>query len=313
MRRSLLAALAAAILACAGVAAAAGIAGSDGCVTNTTPGHTVVLDGSTATVWAGASATACPVTVTVTAPATTTGTSPTTTGTTTTTPAPATYPLDDEFNGPAGSKPSSTVWSAKTYTAGSGVIWCGWSCVSEDGQGDLVVTAQKNSTGHWTSGFLSATGAPFNGSRDITVRAKVACGAGTWSAPAWSWGAPNGSGGIEDDTSEQLGRQPSDYHTTLHNWTTSTAPQSGHDDPAGVTLCNAFHVYESRVYSDHVDYYLDGAKVWTIAASAVGLTSLTGYQEVENIDLNMGGWGGTVGSETSATMLVDYIRVSPLG
>lgn len=305
-RRSLLAA-AAAVLACAGLVSASAIAdtaGSSFC----TPAHTVQVDGNPVSTISGECVTAPTVTVTVTT-SPTTPTTTTTTGTTTTTP--SNYLFDDEFNGPTGSLPSSTLWGVKTGSSNGSAHWNGWSQISENGQGDLAITAQKIN-GVWQSGFLSSKTA-YSGSYRQEVRAKLACGQGVWNAPLWSWGAPYGaSPSIEVDGNEQLGGQPQEYHATLHNWNGGTNPQSGKPIMTGSTLCNTWHVFADNVYADHVDFYMDGTLEATIPASAVGLTDLTVWREVSNIDLNMGGWAGTIGSETSATLLVDYIRVTPL-
>lgn len=312
MRRSILAAFAA-VLACSGVGAAVAVAGSGSNVAcATTPAHTVAIDGSPVSTTPGdvECATAPTVTVTVTQAATTA----TTTTPTTTTPS-QTYLFDEEFNGAAGSKPSSTLWGAKTGSSNGAVTWNGWNNISEDGQGDLVITAQKNSSGAWTSGFLSGK-IGYSGPRRIEARARLACGAGVWDAPVWEWGSPyGGSPSIETDVNETLpGKDPAgEYHATLHNWNGGTNPQAGKPVTTGdSTLCTAFHTYAADVYPDHVDFYFDGQLKATTTAAAVGLTSLTTFKEVANVSLNMGGWGGTIGSETSATMLIDYVRVSAL-
>lgn len=218
----------------------------------------------------------------------------------------------DDFNGAAGSLPSSTLWGAKTGGSNGSVAWNGWNNVSEDGQGNLVITARKNSSGQWTSSFISGK-IGYSGQRHIEARAKVACGAGTWSAPVWEWGYPyGGTPSLEDDVNEQLGDQAQSYHATLHNWNGGTNPQSGKTLSTGQTLCNDFHVYAANVYADHVDFFIDGNKDGTILGSAIGLSDLTTWKVVADIDLNMGGWGGTIGVTGPVSMLVDYIHVSKL-
>lgn len=296
------------------------------CATTTAASHTVAVDGSgvdtvggdTLSVCATATATNSTVTTTVPGPTTTVTT---TVGTTTTPPPPPSYLFDDEFNGAAGTAPSAALWNAKTGTSSSGVKWGGFSNATEDGNGNLNITATCSSNctaaGSWTSAFLSGNVAGFSvgGSPyDIQARAKVACGQGTWSSPVWTWGAPYGSApSIENDVIEHLdGVQPDGYHGTLHNWNSGSNPQNSQLFTTPDALCGAFHTYEAKVYSDHIDYYYDGTLEGTATASSVGLTNLLSSQQVPNISLNMGGWGGTIGSETSATMLVDYIRVSAL-
>lgn len=217
----------------------------------------------------------------------------------------------DEFNGPGGSDPSSSLWAAKSYTAASGTHFSGWSNIAEDGSGNIVITADKSGS-TWYSGFLSGK-VGYSGARYVEARALVPCSYGTWAAPVWEWAYPYGSGGLEDDVNELLGKDPSgDYHTTVHNWTVSPQKQNSLTVSTGLSLCNAWHVYGAAVYSDHIDYYVDNTKVSSITAASVGLSSFTGYEDVLNIDLNMGGWGGKIGSEILVLMRVDYVHVYQL-
>jgi hypothetical protein len=110
---------------------------------------------------------------------------------------------------------------------------------------------------------------------------------------------------------EQLGREPQTYHSTLHYWTApGVGTQSGKTISATSALCDGFHTYGAAVYSDHVDLYLDGQKMASTPASAVGLTDLTAWQDEVNIDLDMGGnWAGTPTVSGPVSMLVDYVHV----
>lgn len=221
--------------------------------------------------------------------------------------------LGDEFNGAAGAKPNSALWTARTGGSNGLAHYDGETMLALDGNGNLKVTCAKVN-GVWQSGFISTIPHPYSGPRYMETRAKVAAGQGAWSAPLWEWHAPYGAGGIENDVCEQLGRQPDAYHATLHNWTTATAPQSGHTIAAVSALAGSFHVYGAAVYSDRIDYYLDGVKKATALASSVGLSNLTSYEMVAVIDLNIGGWGGTPAAGlTSISMLVDFVHVYTLG
>lgn len=220
--------------------------------------------------------------------------------------------FSDEFNGAAGTTPDSTKWGAKSFTSsGSLANWSGWNQISENGSGDVQITAVKQSTGRWNTGWLSGK-IGYSGQRYIEARVKIACGYGTWNGPVWEWDYPYGAGGFENDVNESLGREPTNYHTTIHNWTVSPNLQSGISISTGQTLCNGFHTYGAAVYADHVDFYLDGVKVSTRLASAIGLTNLTSFEDVANISLNMGGWGGTPTISGPVSMLVDYIHVYKL-
>jgi hypothetical protein len=63
------------------------------------------------------------------------------------------------------------------------------------------------------------------------------------------------------------------------------------------------------VFPGRVDFYLDGARTTSIPASAIGLTNLTKWKEVVNIDLAMGGLGGAISVSTPVVLAVDFIHV----
>ena len=110
--------------------------------------------------------------------------------------------------------------------------------------------------------------------------------------------------------SEQLGNEPNAYHATLHYWRTESADvESGRVVVAASPLCGTFHTYGAAVFSGRVDFYLDGALTTSIPASAIGLVSLTWRKEVMNIDLAMGGWGGTITASSPVALAVDFIHV----
>ena len=209
-----------------------------------------------------------------------------------------------EFNGPAGTQPSHRVWDAKRFAR-----WSGWSHIAMDGSGNLVLTAYKDATG-WRTPWLSGKFG-YRGRRYVEARANVPCGAGTWSAPIWEWKYPYGRvPGFENDVSEQHGHEPADYHTTIHYWTSSGGHrQSGKEIKATSPLCGTFHTYGAAVFSNRVDYYLDGALTSSIPASAIGLSNLTTWKMVMNIDLAMGGMGGAITVGSPVVLLVDFIHI----
>jgi hypothetical protein len=212
--------------------------------------------------------------------------------------------LGAEFNGPAGVQPSHRLWGAKSFGK-----WSGWSHIKQNGAGILTLTAYKNTLGWhmpWLSGKIGYTGP-----RYVEARASVPCSAGAWSAPIWEWAQPYGRApDFENDVSEQLGQEPTSYHATLHYWPSSGGNhESGRVVTATSPLCGTFHTYGAAVFSNHVDFYLDGTLTTSIPASAIGLSSLTQWKEVMNIDLAMGGWGGTTTLNSPVVLAVDFIHV----
>jgi Glycosyl hydrolases family 16 len=212
--------------------------------------------------------------------------------------------FDAEFNGRAGTPPGHRLWGAKHFDN-----WSGWSHITLNGAGSVVLTAYKDSAG-WHTPWLSGK-IGYSGRRYVEARADVPCGAGTWAAPIWEWRYPYGrTPGFENDVAEQLGHEPTEYHATLHHWTSGGGNvQSSKELTATSPLCGTFHTYGAAVFSNRVDFYLDGALTTSIPASAIGYASLTNPKEVINIDLAVGGLGGAITLSGPIVLAVDFIHV----
>lgn len=211
----------------------------------------------------------------------------------------------DDFDGAAGASPDSNVWTERTGRAGNGLAFWDATRAKLDGNGNLVITAQLVS-GVWHTAMIMGKKV-ITGARYIEARAKLPQTAGNWSAPTWEWD-PFGHG-LEVDVNEQLADQPGEYHFTLHNW--DAGKQSGKPITTGANLGD-WQTYGCAVHPDHADAYFNGKLVATITASAIGYSDLTTHQVCENIDLNIGGWGGPVSGGGPFEMLVDYLRVYAL-
>lgn len=220
--------------------------------------------------------------------------------------------FSDDFNGAAGSKPDPTKWIAAKRTAKSGTVFDGLNEIQLDGQGNLVIAARKIN-GKWYSGELVGKQS-FKGPYYAETLAKVAAGAGTWSAPLWLWAYPSGVSGVEVDVCEQLGSQPSGMHTTVH--AAGGAAQRTVLNNVGVILANDFHVYGCAMHTDHADFYLDNKLIRTIKPTdgeLAGRWPFTTTEMCALTDLDMGGWGGAVAaSVTAPKMLVASINVYEL-
>ena len=217
--------------------------------------------------------------------------------------------FEDDFNGPL----DTVKWEGKSYKAPSGTQWNKLLNASIDGNSNLVITANLVN-GQWYSSFLAglaSNGFSYSGPRYLETRAKVPAGLGCFAAPLWEWASPWGAGPIEIDVCEQLGKEPGFYHTTVHPWLPSGDKPVGAANPTPVkNLADDFHRYGAAVYASRVDFYFDGYFMWSADMSVSGLNPLTSYPVVPCIDLDMGGWGGAIDPAlTSATMLVDYVRV----
>lgn len=238
-----------------------------------------------------------------------TTTQPAPTPTPTPTPSPTATPVpvgaikfSDDFSG---TTLDSTKWANKSGKAGNGAGYWDATRAKLDGNGNLVITAELVS-GVWHTAFISGK-EMITGPRYIETLAKCAKGAGAFGAPSWEWDFPYGAGGLEVDVCEQLGDQADDYHFTLHNWDKGT--QKSYRISTGVVLSAGFHRFGTAVYADHADAYFDGKKMATILASDIGFADLTSHEVCENIDLNMGGWGGTISGTGTFVQYTNYLKV----
>jgi hypothetical protein len=224
-----------------------------------------------------------------------------------------TLAFDDEFNAPAGSKPDPLKWGAKTLTGDpkiSSASFVGWNQISEDGNGNLKITAARQPNGTWNSGWMESN-LGLTPPLLYEVRAKVAPGYGMWSAPAWSWSYPYGTtcGGGEIDNVEQLGRQPTAANQSDH-WCGGSLTKTA---TTPYTLAQDYHIYSAAIYTNHIDYYIDGVLYNTITTT--NNSGIWPYIEPTsfNIDLDVGACGSWADcppptAPPTADMLIDWFH-----
>jgi beta-glucanase (GH16 family) len=140
--------------------------------------------------------------------------------------APASWTLvwSDEFNGPAGTAPDGNKWTydlgadgwgnqeLETYTSSRENSYL-------DGAGNLVIEARQIAHGQYTSARLKTQGKFTTKYGRVEARIKLPAGQGIWPA-FWMMGAdiheagwPKGG---EIDIMENIGREPSMVHGTVH-------------------------------------------------------------------------------------------------
>ena len=190
--------------------------------------------------------------------------------------------------------------------------------VSLDGQGNLAITAHKESYkgAAYTSGRIKTEGLYAVKYGKIEARIKLPVGQGVWPA-FWMLGNNFSTVGWpqcgEIDIMEYRGQQPSIVHGSLHGpnyygggglTTSYTLPNAAFNDD--------FHIFGIEWGADVIKYYVDGVLYQTITASS------SPGQWVNNqsffLILNLAIGGTFVGAPNSATvfpqtMLVDYVRV----
>ncbi len=233
----------------------------------------------------------------------------------------------DEFNGAAGTQPSTTNWLYDTGTCYPGCPAANWgtgevesmttspSNVHEDGNGHLVITA-INSGGSWTSGRIETQltnfAAPAGG--EMAVEASIqqpnvttTNGLGYWPA-FWMLGSAfrgvytNWPSIGEIDAMEDVNGMSSEFGT-LHcgvdpggpcNETTGYG--SGKYPASG--LQTGFHTYrvevDRSVSPEQIRWYLDGVNFFTAYSNNPGMDPTTWANAVDHsffiiFDLAMGG------------------------
>ena len=239
------------------------------------------------------------------------------------------YVFDDEFNGPYGAAPDPAKW---TYDLGR------WTDNNEletytnsransylDGQGHLVIKALRNGNGSGHAGYTSArllTQGLFSRSHgNFEARIKFDLTTGTW--PAWwmigddypSVGWPQCG---EIDIVEVYGQPGWDADSTVH-----TADDRGNDAseeaiiPGGVDT--GWHIYHLRWDGNTgvIQFSIDDNVYLTVSPGDLpnwpfgSPGHMPGGAAFMILNLAVGGdGGGPVPADfSSATMLVDYVRV----
>ncbi len=237
----------------------------------------------------------------------------------------------DNFEGPAGTSPSSKKWSFDTGGSGWGnqelESYTSRPINAElDGRGHLVITARAETyTGRdgVTRDYTSARLQTFDEFQFkyglVEARIKVPRGVGLISQ-FWALGSEAyessaawpGSGEI--DTMEVRGSQPHVVEGTIHgpwSWAPHGVSASAH---TSASLASGFHVYGMEWTPDRIRFILDGSVYQTITPTDLpaGTAWPFKYPYFLLMDLAVGGeWAGSPNSTTlfPAKMTVDWVRV----
>lgn len=214
--------------------------------------------------------------------------------------------------------------------------------VSVDGEGRLLITPQRDSSGNWTSGRIETRRDDFQPPPGgvLAIEASIQqpnvsgdAALGYWPA-FWSLGAPfrgnyqNWPGIGEIDIMEDINGRSSVFGT-LHCGTTT--PPNPCNEFSGIGSgekpcpgCQTdFHVYrvewDESVSPEEIRWYLDGNNYFTVRSDQVDATTWKnatdhGYFIILNVAMGGGFPGAFGGGPTDATvpgipMIVEYVRV----
>lgn len=249
----------------------------------------------------------------------------------------------DEFNGSAGSPPDPTKWNYDLGVGSGG--WGNGELESytnstqnayQDGNGNLVITAIRSSTGAYTSARLQ-TGAPGASTKTtdlswqyglIVARIKLPFGQGVWPA-FWMLGENFGLVGWpacgEIDIMENFGTFNNNIDINSGNLhgpiaAGSSAAYENVGSPYtllyGEQVNTEYHVYAIQWSQDSVTFYVDGQPYYTGKPASVP----AGEWEFNNpffilLNLAIGGPSTFLGTPNpnspfpNQQMFVDYVRV----
>lgn len=243
----------------------------------------------------------------------------------------------DEFNSVAGAPPDPTKWN---FDLGNG----GWGNAEienytnssanafQDGRGNLVIRAIRDSQGNYSSARLQS-GAPTASSHTadlswqygrIEARMKLPFGKGVWPA-FWMLGENIAStpwpGCGEIDIMENFGAF--NNNAGVNNGTAHGPGYSGasgltaaYSLPFGRKVYDDYHVYAIEWSADSISWFVDGVSYKTITPSSLPASAPWVFNSNFFILLNLaiGGPGTFLGTpDASVTfpqdLLVDYVRV----
>ncbi|MFJ6215183.1 family 16 glycosylhydrolase, partial [Streptomyces sp. NPDC092296] len=244
----------------------------------------------------------------------------------------------DEFNGPSGTAPDNSKWTADPGPGVNGELeyyTTGNKNTYQDGNGNLVLEARKevtpgsacppdsltgSTTCQYTSGRINTSDHLNFTYGHVEARIKVTGTQGFWPA-FWMLGSNFKTGtpwpySGEIDIMEHVGKVPDTVYSTLH------APAynggNGYGSPytlPGQDFSAAFHTYAVDWDSSHMTFSVDGNAFFTVDRTALEKTKGPWvYDHPFYIILNNavgGDWPGYPDASTvfPQKMLVDYVRV----
>jgi len=240
----------------------------------------------------------------------------------------------DEFDGARGSAVDAKRWTEETGGGGWGnrelqYYTAGAKNAYLDGRGALVIRAVEESLPEsfkcwygpcrYTSARLITRGKFSRAYGRFEARLRVPGGQGLWPA-FWLLGEDIGRVGWpacgEIDVMENIGREPSTVHGTVHGPGYSGASGIGaaYQLPNGRRFADDFHVFAVEWEPDILRWYVDGRHYHTLTPDKLPAGAKWVFDHPFFILLNVavgGQWPGDPDQTTTfpQTMTVDYVRV----
>jgi beta-glucanase (GH16 family) len=239
----------------------------------------------------------------------------------------------DEFNGAANSRPDPVNWTYDVGASGWGnkelETYCAWASNTDPcnasspnayvgGDGYLHIVARAPRDGVYTSARLKSDGLKSFQYGRIEARIKIPEGQGIW--PAF-WMLPDDIATVgwpaagEIDIMENIGKEPSIYHGSLHMTGSDLSEQ--YSLPHGAKFAAEFHIYGMLWTPGHIQFYVDSPANIFATFNAADLPKGAHWPFDSRkffVLLNVAVGGSWPGSPDATIhfpqeMLVDYVRV----
>lgn len=228
-----------------------------------------------------------------------------------------------DFDGAAGSAPDRSAWTNETGGGGWGNNELEDYTDSRDnsaldGQGNLVITAKRESDGSYTSARLTTQGKYTPRYGRVEARIQIPRGQGIWPAfwmlgsdlPQVGW--PNSG---EVDVMENVGYEPATVHGTVHGpgYSGGQGITSSYQHPQGWSFADTFHTFAVDWKPGSITWSVDGVAYKTVTPADTGGNPWV-FDKPFFIVLNLavgGSWPGYPDGTTQfpQQMKIDYVRV----
>jgi beta-glucanase (GH16 family) len=226
----------------------------------------------------------------------------------------------DDFEGASGTAADSSKW---TYD--SGPNWfngelqyyaAGTDNASLDGNGNLVIEARQQTREgrQYTSARLKTEGKKTFTYGRFEGRMKLPYGQGIWPA-FWMLGGNSWPNTGEIDIMENLGREPTIAHGTIHGpgYSGADGPTATYTLPGGAVFSDDFHTFAIEWEMNAIRWYVDGTLYSTKTPADIGGNDWVfdhGFFFILNVAVG-GDWPGDPDGTTvfPQKLLIDYVHV----